>query len=188
MIRQNQRLTRKCVYCTPVRGHSLPNNECNKVIFGTEIKFSQNLMNCYIGNIIHLQDRWKLKYILKRALWWSMDANNIAVKRMNRPLFFVLSSDGFCLQRQIYLDHQLCKVWLTWQCHCCLCCLQNSPTWQFCCWLCCFIHFCPPADVQVVQIELCKVLLQSADHALQSADGVTAPTLFDSVWKSRPLP
>ena len=117
-----------------------------------------------------------------------MGANNIAVKRMNCLLFFVLSSDGFCLQRQIYLDHQLCKVWLTWQCHCCLCYLQNSATWQFYCCFFCFVHFCPPADVQVVQIELCKVLLQSADHALQSADGVTAPTLFDSVWKSRPLP
>ena len=98
-----------------------------------------------------------------------------------------LSSDGFRLQRQIKLDDQLCKVWLTWQCHCCLSCLQNSATWQFYCCLFCFVQFCPPADVQVVQIELCKVLLQSADHALQSADGAAAPILLDSVWQTRPL-
>ena len=73
-----------------------------------------------------------------------------------------LSSDGFRLQRQIKLDDQLCEVWLTWQCHCCLSCLQNSATWQFYCCLFCFVQFCPPADVQGVPSSFakffCKVL------------------------------
>ena len=67
MIRQNYGLGN--VYIAPLFEFIVRLiTSATKVIFGTEIKFSQNLMNCYIGNIIHLQDRWKLKFILKRAL------------------------------------------------------------------------------------------------------------------------